>query len=83
MRLRQARRPLPAHLRQLAADLHARLDLAEAEAARASDLSEFWRENAMQLQQTLHEECFTVGITKEGQMLAFKTAIATNQVAPS
>lgn len=61
------------HLRQHALELQERLDRAEEEAARAWESAEFWRDNAMELQEHLIEDGFTVGITKEGQMVAAKS----------
>lgn len=62
------------HLRQHALELQERLDRAEEEAARAWESAEFWRDNAMELQEYLIEDGFTVGITKQGQMVAAKSA---------
>lgn len=61
------------HLRQHALELQERLDRAEEEAARAWESADFWRDNAMDLQQALMEDGFTVGITKEGQMVTAKS----------
>lgn len=67
------------HLRKLAAELNERLERtqeklrrAEEEASRAWDMAEFWRENAMELQEALMAEDFDIGLTKEGQMAAMK-----------
>lgn len=62
------------HLRQHALELQERLDRAEEEAARAWESAEFWRDNAMELQEYLIEDGFTVGITQQGQMVATKIA---------
>jgi hypothetical protein len=66
------------HLRQLAAELHERLERAEDEARRAWESAEFWRENAMQLQEELMDEGATIGLTKEGQLVVVKDDSAAN-----
>jgi len=60
------------HLRQHALELQERMERAEEEAARAWESAEFWRDNAMELQEALMSDGFTVGITKSGQMVATK-----------
>lgn len=67
------------HLRQLALELQERLERAEEEASRAWESAEFWRENAMSLQQELWDEGATIGITKTGQMVVAKN---TGDAAP-
>mgnify|MGYP007121603325 CR=1 FL=1 len=62
------------HLRKLAAELHERCERAEDEARRAWESAEFWQQNAMELQETLMAEDFTIGLTKEGQLFAIKPA---------
>lgn len=60
------------HLRKLATDLHQRLELAEAESARANESADFWQQHAMDLQQALYDGEFAtarcVGITKSGEL---------------
>jgi len=58
------------HLRRHANELRDRLDRAEEEAIRAWESAEFWRQNAMELQETLVEADYTIGMTKEGQLSA-------------
>jgi len=58
------------HLRALSAELSERLERAEDETQRAWESAEFWRQNAMELQETLIEADYTIGMTKEGQISA-------------
>lgn len=58
------------HLRQHALELQERLERAEEEAARAWESAEFWRDNALELQEALMADGFTVGITRGGQLVA-------------
>lgn len=71
------------HLRQHALELHERLEHAEeqlrrAEAAsqRADEMSEYWRESYMQMQEALYDEDFathrSIGLTKDGALLVVK-----------
>lgn len=62
-----------AHLRQLVADLHDRLEKAEAAAESAEESAHFWQRHAMDLQQSLHDDSaathLCVGIAKTGEMM--------------
>lgn len=62
------------HLRRHANELRDRLDRAEEEASRAWESAEFWRQNAMDLQEDLMEAGLSIGLTKEGQIVTLKTA---------
>lgn len=73
------------HLRKLAAELHERIEIAEEakrraedEASRAWESAEFWRENAFELQEELMNDGYTIGLTKEGQMVAIKSDLPTD-----
>lgn len=57
------------HLRRLAAELQERLERAEEEASRAWESAEFWQRNAMDLQEALLEEDFTIGLTQGGELV--------------
>ena len=60
-------------LREVAADLQERLELAEARAVRAEDDAEFWREQADRLSEALQDSAFTthrcVGLTQDGSLV--------------
>lgn len=60
------------HLRQHATELSERLDHALDDAERGWEAAEFWRENAMELQQELMEEGAELGLTKGGQIVLLK-----------
>lgn len=68
------------HLRQLASELQERLERAEEEAALAWESAERWQQNAIELQEALMAEDFTVGITPEGRLVA--TPRTANREAP-
>ena len=61
------------HLRQLAAELHEKLERAEADAEQANESAEFWQRHAMELQEALHDGEFathrSVGITRSGELM--------------
>lgn len=65
------------HLRQHAAELHEKLERAEAEAAKTIESAEFWQSHAMQLQEALYDGEFSthrsVGITKAGELMVVQT----------
>lgn len=61
------------HLRQHAAELHDKLEQAEARALSAEESADFWQNHAMNLQEALHDENFathrSVGINKSGELM--------------
>lgn len=64
------------HLRQHAAELHEKLERAEADAAQANECADFWQRYCMQLQEALHDGEFathrSIGITKSGELMVVK-----------
>lgn len=64
------------HLRQLAAELHEKLERAEADAAQANESADFWQRHGMQLQEAFHDGEFathrSIGITKSGELMVVK-----------
>lgn len=61
------------HLRQLAAELHDKLEQAEERALSAEECADFWQSHAMNLQEALHDENFSthraVGINTSGELM--------------
>lgn len=64
-------------LRQHAAELHARLEQAEARAARAEELAEHWWESCMELHEAFDDESHAsgrcIGLTQTGELLVVRT----------
>lgn len=64
-------------LREVSADLHARLEQAEIKTARAQDDADFWHDQALEMQLALSDEGYAshrcVGINIAGEMLVIKT----------
>ena len=64
-------------LRQHAAELHARLEQAEARAARAEDLAEHWWSSCMELQEAFDDESQAsgrcIGLTQSGELRVVRT----------
>lgn len=64
------------HLRQHALELHGRLERAEAELERATEIADFWQRHAHDLQLALLDEDFAthrcVGINKGGELMVVK-----------
>ena len=64
------------HLRQQAAELHNKLEHAEAEAERAWENADSWRQHAMDLQDALNDENFSthrcIGIAKTGELMVVR-----------
>lgn len=65
------------HLRQHSLELHGRLERAEAELERATEIADFWQRHAHDLQLALLDEDFAthrcVGINKGGELMVVKT----------
>lgn len=57
------------HLRQHAADLATRLELAEEEARIERANADYWQDQAMTMIQELQADGATVGLTQEGQII--------------
>ena len=60
------------HLRTLAAELQDRLERAQEDAEAGWRSSEFWQQNAMELQQELLDQDLNIGLTKEGRMVVIE-----------
>lgn len=64
------------HLRQHALELHGRLERAEAELERATEIADFWQRHAHDLQLSLLDEDFAthrrIGINKGGELMVVK-----------
>lgn len=64
------------HLRQHALELHGRLERAEVELERATEIADFWQRHAHDLQLALLDEDFVthrcVGINKGGELMVVK-----------